>query len=36
VTGLDDATRTQMANIERSTGRNFVDWVALVRDAGPM
>lgn len=31
---LDDATRTQMANIERSTGRGFGEWVALVRASG--
>jgi hypothetical protein len=34
VATLDDAMRTQMANIERSTGRSFDDWVALVRAAG--
>jgi len=31
---LDDATRTQIANIERSTGRSMDDWVALVRASG--
>jgi predicted transport protein len=31
---LDDATRTQIANIERSTGRSMEDWIALVRASG--
>ncbi|HET7521555.1 MAG TPA: DUF4287 domain-containing protein [Candidatus Limnocylindria bacterium] len=31
---LDDATRTQIANIERSTGRSLDEWIALVRASG--
>ena len=31
---LDDAARTQIANIERSTGRSLAEWVALVRASG--
>lgn len=31
---LDDATRTQIANIERSTGRSMADWIALARGSG--
>jgi predicted transport protein len=31
---LDDATRTQIANIERTTRRSFDEWIALVRASG--
>ena len=31
---LDDATRAQIANIERSTGRSMADWIVLVRNSG--
>ena len=31
---LDDATRTQIANIEASTGRSLDEWIALVRSSG--
>lgn len=34
MSSLDDATRTQIANIERSTGRGFADWIALARRSG--
>ena len=31
---LEDATRSQIANIERSTGRSLAEWVAVVRASG--
>ena len=31
---LDEATRTQIRNIETSTGRSMDDWVALVGASG--
>lgn len=31
---IDAATRSQIANIERSTGRSLDDWIALVRSSG--
>ncbi len=31
---LDEAVRTQIRNIETSTGRSMDDWVALVRSSG--
>jgi hypothetical protein len=31
---VEDATRTQIANIERSTGRSLAEWIALIRASG--
>jgi predicted transport protein len=31
---VEDATRTQIANIERSTGRSLAEWVVLIRASG--
>jgi hypothetical protein len=34
VASIEEATRSQIANIEASTGRSFADWIALVRASG--
>ncbi len=32
---IDDATRTQLTNIETASGRSASSWVALIRESGP-
>lgn len=34
VASIDEATRTQIANIERSTGKTIAQWTAIVRESG--
>lgn len=34
MSSVEDATQTQVANIERSTGRSLTEWIALIRASG--
>lgn len=34
MSSVEDATQTQIANIERTTGRSLDEWVALIRASG--